>query len=74
MRRTLTDVALSTYAAKTHYKRGRPFMENNQPICTPDDETGLREDGSYPSGHTATGWGWALVLSEISPGSNRVFD
>lgn len=68
LRRTLTDVALSTYAAKTHYQRGRPFMENNQPICTPDDEAGLKEDGSYPSGHTATGWGWALVLSEISPG------
>jgi acid phosphatase (class A) len=24
-------------------------------------------DGSYPSGHTAIGWGWALILSEIAP-------
>jgi acid phosphatase (class A) len=25
------------------------------------------EDGSYPSGHTAIGWAWALILSEIAP-------
>ena len=67
LRRTLTDVGLSTYAAKTHYNRRRPFMKNGQPICTPDDEEGLRKDGSYPSGHTAIGWAWALLLCEISP-------
>ena len=27
----------------------------------------LREDGSYPSGHTAIGWAWALILTEIAP-------
>jgi acid phosphatase (class A) len=65
--RTLTDIGLSTYAAKTHYNRSRPFMRNNQPICTPEDEEGLRKDGSYPSGHTAVGWGWALLLCELFP-------
>ena len=25
------------------------------------------KDGSYPSGHTALGWAWALVLTEIVP-------
>jgi hypothetical protein len=25
------------------------------------------EDGSYPSGHTAIGWAWALILTEIAP-------
>lgn len=67
LRRTLTDIGLSTYAAKTHYNRKRPFMGNNQPVCTPDDEEGLRKDGSYPSGHTAIGWGWALLLCELFP-------
>ncbi len=67
LRRVLTDAGLSTYAAKNHYVRPRPFMVNNQPTCTPDDEEALREDGSYPSGHTAIGWAWALVLSEIVP-------
>lgn len=67
LRRTLTDVGLSTYAAKNHYQRKRPFMLNNQPIGTPDDEEVLRKDGSYPSGHTAIGWAWALILCEVVP-------
>jgi acid phosphatase (class A) len=67
LRRTLADAGLSTYAAKNHYGRARPFMENGQPICTPTDEEGLRTDGSYPSGHTAIGWAWALILCELVP-------
>lgn len=67
LRRTLTDAGLSTYTAKNHYVRGRPFMLNDQPVCTPEDEELLRKDGSYPSGHTAIGWAWALILCEIFP-------
>ena len=67
LRRTLADAGLATYAAKNHYQRARPFMVNNAPICTPDDEATLRKDGSYPSGHTAIGWAWALILSEVFP-------
>ncbi|TFG45250.1 MAG: phosphatase PAP2 family protein [Candidatus Brocadiia bacterium] len=67
LRRTLTDVGLSTYAAKNRYNRARPFLWNRKPICTPNDRAHLEKDGSYPSGHAAVGWGWALILSEISP-------
>ncbi len=67
LRRTLADAGLSTYAAKNHYQRQRPFMVNNTPICTPDEEAMLRKDGSYPSGHTAIGWAWALILTEVFP-------
>lgn len=67
MRRTLADAGLSTYAAKEYYKRKRPFMMNDAPICTPEEEEGLRSDGSYPSGHTAIGWAWALILAEVFP-------
>ncbi|WP_143525076.1 acid phosphatase [Labilibacter marinus] len=67
MRRTLADAGLSTYGAKNHYQRKRPFMVNNTPTCTPNDEAALRKDGSYPSGHTAIGWTWALILSEVFP-------
>ncbi len=67
LRRTLADAGLSTYSAKNHYQRIRPFMLNHQPICTPKEEKILREDGSYPSGHTAIGWAWALILAEIAP-------
>lgn len=67
MRRSLADAALSTYTAKNHYLRARPFAVHDQPSCTPEDEAHLRKDGSYPSGHTAIGWGWALLLAEIAP-------
>ena len=67
MHRTLADAGLSTYTAKNHYQRARPFMVNKESICTPDEETHLTEDGSYPSGHTAIGWAWALILTEIAP-------
>ena len=67
MRRSLVDLAFSTSAAKNLYKRTRPFIVNGQPICTPQDEPVLAMDGSYPSGHTALGWGWALIFAEIAP-------
>lgn len=67
LRRTLTDLGVSTYAAKMRYNRTRPFLWNGEPICTPEDRAGLEKDGSYPSGHTAAGWGWALILTEVSP-------
>ena len=67
LRRTLTDAGLSTYTAKDHYARPRPFTVNHAPICTPEEREFLENDGSYPSGHTAIGWAWALVLAELAP-------
>jgi len=67
LRRTMADVGLATYSAKDAYQRERPFMINGGAICTPEDEAFLREDGSYPSGHTSLGWGWALILAELAP-------
>lgn len=69
MRRASTDAGRSTSAAKDHYSRPRPFMINKEPICTPDpdEEDFLRKNGSYPSGHAAIGWAWALILTEIAP-------
>jgi len=67
LRRTLPDAGLSTYRAKNHYQRPRPFMVNNTPVFSPENEEKLRGDGSYPSGHTAIGWAWALILTELFP-------
>ena len=67
LRRSLADAGLSTYGAKKHYQRQRPFMVNGAAICTPQDEADLRKDGSYPSGHAAIGWAWALILVEVFP-------
>jgi acid phosphatase (class A) len=65
MRRTLIDARLSTYTAKNQYKRPRPFVVNKEASCTPEEEEILMNNGSYFSGHTAFGWAWALILSEI---------
>lgn len=67
MQRVLTDAGLSTYGVKNKYDRTRPFALHDEGTCTPQDEEILRNDGSYPSGHTAAGWAWALVLAEINP-------
>jgi acid phosphatase (class A) len=67
MRRAAADLALATSAAKSRYRRARPFMVNGQPTCTPDWEARLRQDGSYPSGHAAIGYGWGLILAELIP-------
>lgn len=67
LRRTLSDGSLSTYGAKTHYQRVRPFMAHNEGTCLPHEEESLRKNGSYPSGHTAIGWTQALVLAQVSP-------
>lgn len=72
MRRVMTDAGLSTYAAKNHYNRERPFMVNNVKTCTPEQEDILRMVGSFPSGHAAVGWAWALILSEIFPDKEKM--
>ena len=67
LRRSLTDTALATYKAKNRYVRMRPFVREKTASCTPQEEASLAKDGSYPSGHAAIGWGWALLLAELSP-------
>ena len=67
LRRTLMDAARSTNRAKDHYSRTRPFAVNKEPICPTEEGKPYIKGGSYPSGHTAIGWAWGLILSEISP-------
>ncbi len=67
LRRVQTDARLSTGKAKNTYMRSRPFVWNKAPICTPDKRAFLLTNGSYPSGHSAIGWAWALTLAEIDP-------
>lgn len=67
LRRSVSDIGLSTYSAKNYYHRERPFQQNHEPIGVPTYQADLEKDPSYPSGHTAIGWGVALILSEIMP-------
>ncbi|MET0364687.1 MAG: phosphatase PAP2 family protein [Sphingobium sp.] len=65
--RAAANLAMSTMAAKRKYQRARPFMVNGKPTCTPELEAVLRKDGSYPSGHSAIGFGTGLILAEAIP-------
>jgi len=67
LERSRIDASAATKAAKNQYQRARPFMVNGQPTCSPEDEDSLRHNGSYPSGHSAIGWAWALILTEADP-------
>ena len=59
LRRSFSDIGLSTYGAKNYYKRKRPFQLNDVPMGVPEYRAQLEKDPSYPSGHTAIGWGFA---------------
>ena len=51
---------------KDFYGRPRPMLDDNLPICVPREDW-MKTNGSYPSGHSMTGWAWALVLGELAP-------
>lgn len=67
LRRSFSDINQSATAAKKFYKRQRPFQYNHEPIGVPEARAFLESNPSYPSGHTAIGWGFALILTEIAP-------
>ncbi len=53
-------------ASKDYYKRPRPYLVEEAPLCiVPSEE--LTRGGSYPSGHSAAGWLYALLLAETAP-------
>lgn len=56
-----------TRPAKRKYMRVRPYMLYNTNTCYQPDEEKLRKNGSYPSGHSSTAWGYALILAEVNP-------
>jgi acid phosphatase (class A) len=63
------DVSHTTNLPKDDYKQVRPFiyLGDKDAICTEDKREGLRKSYSYPSGHTAWGWTFGLILAEAAP-------
>lgn len=67
LQRSARDLGRSTRDAKRRYLRQRPFLLNGEPICTPGMAARIAHEGSYPSAHATTVWGWALILAELAP-------
>lgn len=64
--RTHADLEMIQASAKARYARPRPFVSEPADICV-EAAPWLTESGSYPSGHAAMGWAWALILAELAP-------
>lgn len=60
------DLELVQASAKASYARPRPFVADPADICV-EAAPWLAESGSYPSGHAAMGWAWALIFAELVP-------
>ncbi|WP_322966279.1 acid phosphatase [Sphingomonas fuzhouensis] len=60
------DRSAAIGAAKAHWQSKRPFIGTDLPICEPRKPS-LIANGDYPSGHTAHGWGFALIMAELLP-------
>lgn len=68
VRRLTATAHWAPYAAKKKYMRVRPFARMNEHLTSAyDDEAALRQNGSYPSGHTSLGWTVALGMAEAVP-------
>ncbi len=64
--RMLGDLETIQTPVKKGVRRPRPFVAEPAATCIAP-QPWLTASGSYPSGHAALGWAWALVLSEMAP-------
>ncbi|AWN34939.1 acid phosphatase [Methylobacterium radiodurans] len=64
--RARLDIARGTKAPKLHYRRLRPFVGNDAPICVQRTQQ-LTDSFSYPSGHATQGWSYALMMAALVP-------
>lgn len=64
--RARIDIARATRAAKRRYRRLRPFVGNDMPICVARTAE-LADSFSYPSGHSGQGWAYGLIMANLMP-------
>ncbi len=75
LKRMERDVLDTTFDAKPYFDRPRPYQRFAvEHVCGADrppkpelDPKGGSSASSYPSGHSAFGWGLALTLAEVAP-------
>ena len=60
------DVGAAVNGPKDLYKRKRPYLVDNGPICV-EASASLAASPDYPSGHATWGWTVGLILAEASP-------
>ena len=60
------DVSRATNLPKDIYKRPRPYLVDEGPICVEKSDA-LAKSPDYPSGHNAWGWTIGLLMAEAAP-------
>ena len=66
LRQSSPDIVTAYSAPKELYKRPRPYLRDQGPICVERDEV-LDESYDYPSGHATFGWATGMVIAEAAP-------
>jgi acid phosphatase (class A) len=64
--RVAPDVSRATNLPKDLYKRPRPYLTDEGPICVAKSGA-LAASPDYPSGHSTWGWTVGLILVEVAP-------
>jgi acid phosphatase (class A) len=60
------DVRDAVNKPKDLYKRQRPYLIDEGPICV-DKSDALAKSPDYPSGHNTWGWTIGLIMAEVAP-------
>ncbi|WP_425997849.1 acid phosphatase [Caulobacter sp. DWR1-3-2b1] len=60
------DVRSAVAGPKLKYRRPRPYLSAEGPICV-RRSPGLTLSPDYPSGHSTWGWSVGLLLAEVAP-------
>lgn len=60
------DASRATNRPKDIYKRPRPYLRDEGPICVPRDAA-LAASPDYPSGHNTWSWAVGLIFAELVP-------
>jgi acid phosphatase (class A) len=66
LRRVLRDSGSTASSAKQVFRRKRPYLYVDGPICI-DKTEALAESPDYPSGHSTLSWATGMILSELMP-------
>ena len=65
------DARATNRQAKNYFRRTRPFVYFQEPSINPATDESYKDSYSFPSGHSARGWVYALTLALVVPDSTE---
>lgn len=65
------DAGAANKQAKNYFRRTRPYVMLNERSLVSEQDSAIASSYSYPSGHSARGWVYALTLALVVPDSTE---